>query len=127
MTNTESLVTSLDLSRHLKEAGCPQDTAFHWIQWATSEAFKLVSMSERPDIGFTTYAAFTAEELLRLLSPGCRVYRPGRHTNEWLAEAPYLDLMEEGDDGDLPHWTGAESAANALAKLYLVLQKKNLL
>ncbi len=123
------LCTSLNLSQQLKNAGTPQISLYSWEnrtelgitdlkikrQW-----WELIESDGPVTTG--NISAYTAEEVLRFLPPGCRVYRPGVHTNEWLAESPYVDI-EEDDDA----WTGAESAANSCAKLYLILKKKGTL
>ncbi len=116
----ESLVTSLDLSRQLKEAGCPQESVCYWSRFG--------GLFDRPDQRRETDAsAYTAEELLSILPQAiyyqgysirgfCRLWmdRPADAYHIGYENFPSLTQYDQ-------------SLANACAKLYLDLKEKGLI
>ncbi len=138
MPTLESLCTSLDLSRQLEEAGCPQESTYVWYRlkflpeylsddpWAWHVGQLPVDGPDQkePSSRFELhYSAYTAEELLRLL--------PKRLNPSGLDAKPlnvyWADL--DGGNWDVGYFqTNAldPSLANACSKLYLSLKEKGL-
>jgi hypothetical protein len=130
MNNPESLVTSLALSKELKEAGWEQDNLFIYVQKQPEKK----SDTEHWDIWrrnttqvenvFDWLSAPTAEEILRILPDiideraGLLVYRDRGDwcvAYEWIPNGGFRNLEVEN------------SLANAAAQCWLYLKKNNLL
>ena len=77
--NLEKQVTSLELSKRLKELGVRQESLFYWLKWLNSPlemnlGYKDTILSNNNsffnDNNYKYYSAFTAAELLALLPVG---------------------------------------------------------
>lgn len=118
----ESLVTSLDLSQKLKIAGFPQRSMWQWTHVGGSEPPGPWVLLESTAASFhpERRAAFTAEELLRLLPHNVEIARD---------EGEYVVMMPV--DYEPNHWrmvvyAGTDaSLANACAQLYLTFKARH--
>ena len=134
-TGPESIVTSLDWSKKLKEAGWPQDDSYlFWCRHPISpepnewELGKSIIACLYPDTEF--FAAPTAEEILRRLP---RYLASTGGLNMTLTITPYADkwtveylLPELGYDNSVLPQTHV-SLANAAAAMYCYLAEQKLL
>ena len=120
----KTLVTSLELSRQLQEAGCPPETAFVWVErdgvWSLWDGNPLPPGPEREA---RTCRAYTAEELLRLLPVEVRRRLYLAVTDETCSY--YLEITADNDN-DVVAASHDPSLANAAAKLYLALKERGL-
>ncbi len=115
----ESLCASLDLSRQLKEAGCPQESLYYWICYPP-EIWGIVS-DANADLDMSQLyrcSAYTAEELLWLLPSkyGGKRIQSNNTTQGWEIGYPRMKV-----------WCQDPSLASACAKLYLALKEKGLI
>ena len=146
MTAPESIVTSLDWSEKLKEAGWPQDSAFWWCKWTNdktppSQEWRLEYVATEYDFVTVTggawerFAAPTAEEILRRLPPSldldgcyCRlVARKEIHISGGVDKGGWLAGYEGRDTEDVSEFQCGSSLTNAAAAMYCYLAEQKLL
>lgn len=63
--NLEQQVSSLELSKTLKNLGVRQESAFYWFRMNEYFVWKLIQMPEQPEPG-DYFSAFTVAELYKI-------------------------------------------------------------
>ncbi len=124
----ESLVTSLDLSRQLKAADAPQKSALFWVKANGDDHFQLwrySSARNRSYISEDKIAAYTAEEMMRLLPQGLASELDPNIPFRWSVWRDGVGYAI-GYEYDGAEYVSDDSLANAGAKLYLSLKEKGL-
>lgn len=120
----EQQVTSLELSRELKELGVRQDTAYVWYTNGPHVSLLPCPDGLRP-MESKTYSAYTLAELLHLLPS----YILTEGVRKWLSVEKVANEYEakyqssELEDG----YMGAMQPANACARMLIYLIKNNLI
>ncbi len=126
----DSLVTSLDLSRRLKEVGCPQESMYFWVysDYPTMPVQPRVLHTSQEKYVLASHkiaSAFFPEELLRLLPKGL----PSElDPNIPFRRSAWRDGVScaVGDEHDVAVYETDDSPADNCAKLYLALKEKGL-
>lgn len=121
MNKLKSLVTNLELSRKLKEAGVKQDSLFYWNGSIISRDLMLKDKKDEVITKGYIYSAFTAGELGELLPNGYFTTRLGHGWSAfWTDNTPdYLDWKDK--------IVGEKTEADARAKMLLYLIKHKLI
>lgn len=136
------ICVSLELAKELKEAGYPQKTYAWWIDFGSVDHMRKNNNGWRIDIRkprvYPTISAPTASELLEQLPVLISVN--STFQGNWFICSLHENCPAYGkikheeiiDDDGNKDWftlrsTGADSAVNALAKMWLYLKQNNLL
>jgi len=122
--NTEQKVTSLELSKQLKEAGAKQESEYRWeteSKWTDTGVALIRKPMGWNYVRRSQYAAFDCAELLerlpRELEHEDALYHLAVHV--WgSTDEPYTAEYENSTGGTLKY-TIANTPAEALGKLYL--------
>lgn len=142
MKDIKNIVTSLQLSRQLKEAGVKQESQFYWVindpDWNEPPTVTRRDMLVNEPPTENVYSAFLAEEILdklphQIVPLNSSFYHDLHISKIWNPKVYTADYVRT--------WSGVHSfsqsfmkhdiqdkiLANALAKLYLYLKQNNLL
>lgn len=118
----EEIVTSLDWSKKLEEAGWPQDQSIFWWKYEVTFSGNFWMVGQRPHKDAEKFAAPTAEEILRRLP---KEELTIRHRNSlWM-----IDFLRFDENGNKTHsyiFEG-DTLANAAAACYCYLAEQKLL
>jgi hypothetical protein len=126
------VTTSLEISKQLKEEGYPQEAEYYYW-FMEGEYQKLMPASwclderRQNDERYVFYASPTADELLERLPYGNIVFR--RHNGKYITcEHPSRQRStKKGYVYTDKHFGSYDSAADALAKLWIYLKQHNLI
>lgn len=122
-------VSSLELSKKLKELGVKQESLYYWcspgIDWRTNGEWELypagyVSSASLISVEERGVSAFTVAELGEMLPSECKSYRPKQGEFKW--ECELYDISGKG----YRSCSGGETEANARAKMLIYLIENNL-
>lgn len=118
MSNLPHLVTSLELSKRLKELGCKQDSLFYWDDHSDiGEGFIVTQEPDYTD----AVSAYTAEELGEMLPKWYATYSDTIKDRE-------VFICEQGDMTKPPYkFFEAETMADAMAEMLIFLLTYNLI
>lgn len=116
----QSITTSLEVSKQLKEAGYNQKNKFKWLLLEDKKWYC--------DIDYVPHfiikdevSAPTASELMEMLPEGIHTYKI---PDEYVCESNHPDYFPEGEDN---LFFTADTEADARAKMWLYLNSNNLL
>ena len=114
--NIEEQVTSLELSKQIKELGVEQESLFYWI--STLQGFEIVYQGEL--LGEVSYSAFTVAELGKLLPTWF-------YSGKTLSKALKTEFECGSAEYDKQTWKKADTEANARGKMLIYLIEHNLI
>jgi hypothetical protein len=118
----ESQVTSLELSKRLKELGVKQDAEFIWKK--LGKKWYVMNIGFSVDLPKTEFSAFTVAELGEMFDREMKIHS-GKTVN--CPELYYCSYLESNEEGwNKVHWHGADTEAGARAKMLIYLLENNL-
>lgn len=118
-------VTSLDLSKKLKEIGFPQETVFYWTRRTTDKRIKMkdygVFQGFDKDNNDPEYSAYTTDELMTLLPNDTNIIK--RHDGYYICNTEI--------NCDVDKWIHCRKddtkSADACAKILIYITENNLM
>ena len=120
----EQQVTSLELSKRLKELGVKQDSYFHWIANYNGLEPQLSGLSPSESNKHNNYSAFTVAELgdmlPEIITDHCCV-EMGKYRGKWVIRYSKIDNELGGIRFD------EDTESNARAKMLIYLLENELL
>ncbi len=108
----EQQVTSLELSKKLKDLGVKQESLF-W--WGKKMGFTKIEILHKGNSGGIECAAFTVAELGEMLPLSTKFYRSVDQIGKWVCWCQGLDIIRE------------DTMVNAAAKMLVYLLENNLI
>ena len=122
----ENQVVSLELAREMKELGFKQKSLF-W--WQDCEEGTIELRYDKTDTNYgipvqAHYSAYTVAELGEMFERDFKIHS-GKTVN--CKELYYCSFMESENGGNKINWFGADTEADARAKMLIYLKKNNLI
>lgn len=116
----ENQVTSLELSKKLKELGVKQESAFYWYFSIDDNKWKITDNELLKDERWEWCFAFTVAELGEMLPKHCKSFQAynTKKNNKWWCEYSQYGVIDT---------KYAETEANARAKMLIYLLENNLI
>lgn len=126
----QSHVTSLELSKKLKEAGVEQRSEFYWYDVTNEdideENWEVISKYELGGMEGFAYSAFLASELAEMLPKHCPKHGTPMQICRSFSDGWFVGYGNHMD-GTGCHVEDGKTLSDALGEMVLYLKQKNLL